>query len=230
VRPPRQLPLDLPALAALGREDFLVSPSNESAYAFIESWPDWTDRRALILGPPGAGKTHLAAIFAQTSGALRIAASQICAAEPPALLSRNALAVEDVDRDRVNEAALFHLLNLARETDSFLLLTARRPPMEWGIAMPDLLSRLRALNAVRIRPPDEALLQALLVKLFVDRQLVVDTSVVTYLARRLERSFEAVRATVEALDREALSRSRRITRAMASDVLIDVAERDASDT
>jgi chromosomal replication initiation ATPase DnaA len=230
VNVPRQLPLDLPAEAARGREDFLVSPSNEAAYGLVDAWPRWPEGGALLIGPAGAGKSHLAAIFAETARAPLIDAGSLGSTAPPELLSAGALAIEDLDRRRLDEPALFHVLNLARETAVPLLLTARTPASSWPIATPDLASRLRAMTAVSIAAPDDALIRALLVKLFVDRQLVVDTSVVETLVRHLDRSFEAVSRAVAALDAEALSRSRRITRAMASQVMADLAAGDTSDT
>lgn len=225
----RQLPLNLPVDASLAREDFLVSPSNEPAYAFIERWPDWPDRRGLVVGPAGSGKSHLAAIWAARSGAMVRAAGALEESDVPTLVGTGAVVVEDADRAVGREVALFHLLNLARETAASVLLTARASPGLWGLGTPDLLSRLRALPTVEIDVPDDALLRSLLVKLFVDRQLIVDTTIVDYLARHLDRSFAAARTAVAALDREALSRGKRITRSMASEV-IDAGDADASDT
>jgi chromosomal replication initiation ATPase DnaA len=138
----------------------------------------------------------------------------------PHLVSNGALLVEDADRmDAGDEAALFHLLNLARERRAFVLLTSRVPVEGLRIRTADLLSRLRLAPSVGLEPPDDALLKAVLVKLFVDRQLVVDTSVVDYLALRIERSLAAAAAVVARLDNEALSRGRRITRPMAAAVV-----------
>ncbi|MDQ0468346.1 hypothetical protein [Labrys wisconsinensis] len=220
MRPPvRQLPLDLAQEPAQGREDFLVSASNEAAYALVESWPDWPERRALLVGPPGSGKTHLAAIWAQTAVAAVCDAAALDEADVPGLVEGGALALENAERIGARETALFHLLNLARESGTALLITARDLPGRWGLAIPDLLSRLRALPTVTIAPPDDLLLRSLLVKLFVDRQLVVDTGVIDYLALHIDRSFDAASRAVAGLDREALARGRRITRAMAADVL-----------
>jgi chromosomal replication initiation ATPase DnaA len=148
----------------------------------------------------------------------------------PDLVRAGAVAIEDGDEVAAHEVALFHLLNLVRENAASVLLTARSPPWRWGLETADLLSRLRALPAVEIEVPDDALLRSLLVKLFVDRQLIVDTTIIDYLARHIDRSFAAARSAVAALDQEALSRGRRITRALAADVLIDRRDADASDT
>ena len=217
---PRQLTLDLPIETRFGREDFLVSPSNADAFETFEAWPAWPDRVLLLLGPTGAGKSHLGAIWAERSHARILPASALAGADVSALAAVGPLLLEDVDSARGIEAELFHLLNLVRNSaNGWLVLTARAWPDGWGLRTPDLLSRLRLAPAVEIAEPDDALVRAVLVKHFIDRQLVVDTTVVEYLAMRIERSLDAARQVVEALDREALMAGRRITRPMAGDVL-----------
>lgn len=213
--PARQLPLDLALAPSFAAEDFLVGPTNEEAYSLVERWPDWPDPILRLEGPAGSGKSHLAAIWAGIAHAWRVDAVEVSFSRAPHLVSNGALVIEDCDRGGLDEAALFHLLNLARERRSFVLFTAARPPDSWGIATRDLLSRLRLAPVARLDPPDDGLLKAVLVKLFVDRQLVVDTSVVDTLARHLDRSLAAASEAVAALDTEALAAKRRITRAMA---------------
>jgi chromosomal replication initiation ATPase DnaA len=217
--PPRQLALDLPVEERMEAEDFLVSPSNEDAYAVLESWPAWPDPVLLLVGPPGSGKTHCSAIWAARSHAWRIPRADLRDGDVPRLLSAGALVIEDCDLGRGHEDALFHLLNAARERKTFVLLTARTPPGDWGLKTPDLLSRLRLAPCTTLREPDDALVRAILVKLFLERQLVVDTSVVEFLVARIERSVSAAKAVVDALDREGLQRGRRITRPLAAEVL-----------
>jgi chromosomal replication initiation ATPase DnaA len=216
---PRQLAFDLPLDPRFGREDFLVSPSNEQAYARIESWPDWGDTVLVLNGPRGSGKSHLAAIWAASAHAWTVDAFEVVPQQVPHLISGGALAIEDIDRADRDEAALFHLLNLAREKRAFVLLTCAKPPDQWGLRTPDLVSRLRLAPSVTIGAPDDALLKAVLVKLFVDRQLVVDTSVVDYIALRIERSLAKAAEFVTVLDKEALSRGRRVSRAIAAEIL-----------
>jgi chromosomal replication initiation ATPase DnaA len=217
--PPRQLTLDLPVEPRYGREDFLVSPSNMQAWSTFENWPGWPDRVLLLLGPTGAGKSHLAAIWAARTGARVLTASALPLADLPGLVRSRAILVEDADAAGGVETELFHLLNLVRNSTTYLVITARQWPDSWGLTTADLLSRLRLAPAVEIGEPDDALVRAVLVKLFVDRQLVVDTSVVEYLALRIERSLDAARSVVEALDREALAQGRAITRPIAAEVL-----------
>ena len=216
---PKQLTLDLPIETRYGREDFLVSPSNARAWDMFESWPKWPVRVLLLLGPTGSGKSHLGAIWAAQTGARTLPAGQLPLADLPGLARAPAIFLEDADRARGVENELFHLLNLVRESSASLVITARLWPDSWELVTRDLVSRLRLAPAVEIGEPDDALVRAVLVKLFVDRQLVVDTSVVEYLAVRIERSLDAARAIVEALDQEALARGRAITRPVAAEVL-----------
>jgi chromosomal replication initiation ATPase DnaA len=215
----RQLPLELALEPRFGEEDFLVSRSNAEAYGLVDAWPDWPAKVLALSGPAASGKSHLASIWAARAGARQLAARALGRADIPALVSSGAVVVEDLEREGLDEAALFHLLNLAQERQASLLLTAARPPSALAIATPDLASRLRRAPLVTIDAPDDALIRALLVKLFVDRQLVVDTALVEYLSLRIERSFAAARATVERLDRETLARRRRLTRQAAAEIL-----------
>jgi chromosomal replication initiation ATPase DnaA len=218
--PPRQLPLDLPVAARYGAEDFLVGPPNAAAHGLVDRWPDWPDRVVLLIGPEGSGKTHLAAIWRERAGALAIPAGAI----DEAVFTdddRSAVLVEDCDRGALDEHGLFHLLNVMR-VKGHALLTARTLPGAWGLATPDLLSRLRLAPVAEMGAPDDALLRAVLVKLFFDRQLVVDAGVIETLLLRMERSFAAAQQIVAALDSEALSRGRRITRVMATAILQEI--------
>ena len=214
---PRQLALALCHAENFAREDFLSGPSNAVALALVDAWPDWSHRTVMLTGPEGSGKSHLAAMWAQAAGARLIAARAVEEANVPAALATGALVVEDVAAGSFEEKALFHLLNLAREQDAFVMLTARTPPATFAIA--DLTSRLKALPVVAIAPPDDGLLRAVLLKLFSDRQLAVDEALLGYVGTRIERSFAAARAVVALLDAEAMRRKRPLTRALAAEIL-----------
>lgn len=218
--PPRQLAFDLPLDPRYGREDFLVGPANEAAYALIEAWPDWPDSVLVLTGPSGSGKSHLAAIWAERAHAWTVPAAEVTAEAAQHLVSNGALVIEDIDRPQHrDEAALFHLLNRARERGCPLLLTSALGIDALGLTTPDLRSRLRLAPQIAIAEPDDALLRAVLVKLFVDRQLVVDLGVIESLALRIDRSLGRARDVVAELDRDALGRQRRISRPLALAVL-----------
>ena len=224
----QQLPLDLPVRPSYAEEDFLETPANAQALALVRLWPAWPQQSLLLIGPEGSGKSHLAAIWAARAGARIFSAEQLDLSQPPLLAREKALALEDADR-APDENAFFHLLNLFAESGAPLLITARKSPEEWGLRTPDLLSRLRRVAKAEIAPPDEIFMRAILVKLFHDRQIRIDESVVDYLALRLERSAAAAQQAVAALDRAGLAEGRAVTRPLAARVLADwfAAENDA---
>ena len=217
----RQLAFDLPGLQALTREHFFVAPSNALALQVVEGWRAWPGRKLLLVGPEGAGKTHLAHIWAALSEAAILPAETLAEADIASLQGR-AVVVEDADRIGLAgagaEAQLFHLHNLATTTGA-LLLTARTPPRDWGLRPPDLISRMQATAIAHLDAPDDALLSAVLVKLFADRQVAVPANLIPYLVSRMPRSIGAARALVAALDAKALAAGRPITRALAGEVL-----------
>ena len=214
----RQLTLNLPWREARGRADFLVTPSNATALAALDGWAGWPGQKAVLTGAEGAGKTHLANVWATASGALVVNAADLGAADLPAL-ARTGLAVEDADRapGLGTQTALFHLHNLLAERRLPLLVTARTPPRDWGTTLPDLASRMQAAPLIRLDPPDDTLLRAVMVKQFADRQIAVSPQVIDFLIPRMTRSLAAVRELVAALDARALAEGRAVTRQMAAD-------------
>ncbi len=216
---PRQLALALPHAESLTRDNFLEGPANEAGLALVESWPDWPNRIMLLVGPEGSGKSHLASIWAERSGARSTSAHALTAAAVPGALATGALVVEDLKPGDFDERAMFHLMNLAREDEAYVLMTARIAPSAFAVELRDLRSRLRAVPAVSLLPPDDLLFRSLIVKFCADRQLSVDEPVVSYLSTRIERSYAAVRRAVELLDTEALRLGRPVTRALAAELL-----------
>ncbi|MGE5514671.1 MAG: HdaA/DnaA family protein [Bacteroidota bacterium] len=223
-----QLALDLGHRPALGRDDFLVAPCNAEAVAWLERWPDWPAHALAVFGPPGSGKSHLLAAFASHHGLGQVvsvgAADLSVEAVPKLVLHASVVMVDDLDR-LGDETALFHLWNLTKETGRWLVLAGCAAPARQSVRLPDLASRLAATPAVGIGAPDDALLAAILVKQFADRQLRVGEDVVTYILGRMERSFAAARQVVEALDSASLARRRAITVPLARAVL-EKMERD----
>ncbi len=219
---PRQLVLDLPHRAARGREDFLVSPANAAAVEMIDGWRNWPSHAAVLVGPPGSGKTHLVEVWRQASGAGVVAAAALHEGAIPELMAASALAVEDAPGDQLNERAMFHLLNYARQQGGKVLFTSTALPAAWNVALPDLLSRLRSLPVASLGVPDDALLRGVLVKLFNDRQLAVEEAVLSYLLPRMPRSLDAARLIVARLDAAALASKAEITRPFAARELAEM--------
>jgi DnaA regulatory inactivator Hda len=218
-----QLPLDLGHRPAMGCEDFLVAPSNAEAVAWLDRWPSWPAPALTLFGPEGSGKTHLSHVWRARSRAPIVSGNTLDGADLPALLGPvNALVVEDADRvagHPAREEALFHLYNLARDAGGHLLLLSRKAPARWRVRLADLRSRLKGAPTIGVAPPDDALLAAVLVKLFMDRQLHPGMEVVSYLLARMERSLDAAGRVVAALDRASLAAHRPLTVPLAREVL-----------
>ncbi len=214
-----QLALDLGIRPALAREDFLVAPVNSEAVAWVDRWPDWPAPALAVVGPPGCGKTHLAQVWRVRSGAELLQADEVGRWDPDRFPAASpACIIEHADRV-ADEAALFHLYNFIAERSGALLLTACSAPARWHIELPDLASRLRAAPVAEISLPDDAVIEAVLVKLFADRQLRIGPEVISFLLARMERSFAAARSIVSALDEAAMQANRAVTVPLARDVL-----------
>lgn len=221
---PRQLVLDLGYRQALGAEDFLLGQSNQAAVALVDQWPDWPGPAALVVGPAHSGKTHLAHVWQHRSGARFVRGSDISEASIGEFLDAHSLVIEDIDRGIASEELLFNLLNLAREHRASLLLTSRLPAGDLAITLPDLRSRLRAAVMVEIAAPDDGLLAAVLVKHFADRQLAVEPQVIAWLVANMERTMAAAALVVGEVDRLALATRRKVTRALAGEVIKRLAD------
>lgn len=217
----RQLIFDLPLRVARGRGDFFVSQSNAAALAALDGWRDWPGRKLLLTGPEGAGKSHLVQVWSESAGAQVIAAEALTRIDPAPLAGRN-VALDDADRiagDDIAERAAFHLHNLVLAEGGHLLVTASAPPGRWGLGLPDLASRMQGTAAVAISPPDEALLAAVLVKHFADRQIDPPEALIRYLLPRIDRSFAAAREIVAAIDAAALAEGKPLGIKLAGELL-----------
>lgn len=215
---PRQLLLALDHSVSFARDDFLQGPSNVDALNLIERWPDWPDRISALIGPQGSGKSHLAAIWAEAAGARVLSAKLLPRTDLSSALVTGALVLEDLEFEGLDERALFHFLNIAREQGAYVLITSRSPLTTFPVVIRDLASRMRAIPGVSLSAPDDALLRALIVKLAIDRQIAVDESLVSYLANRIERSFAAAHQAICRLDEEAMRQHRPVTRALAAEL------------
>ena len=203
---PQQIPLDLGHRNAMGREDFMVAPSNQNAVAWIDSWPDWPAPVLILYGPPASGKTHLGEVWFTKS--------------------RQRL-IDDIENwigSPEREEELFHLYNIAKEDHKSFLITSITPPKDWNFVLPDLASRLKAAPSVGIEPPDDSLIAAMLIKLFHDRQLSLGEDVLNYILPRIERSYHAARDLVERADKRSLAGRKGITIPLISDIFKETQE------
>ncbi len=208
----RQLIFDLPHRPAMAREDFLVAPSNQAAVALVDQWPEWPGHAAIIAGPEGSGKSHLASVWQGRSGAVVVGAGDLHADALFDDMATTTMVIEDLDRTDFDEKALFHALNLARERGGHILLTTRSAAIVTAPLLADLRSRLKALPVAAIAKPDDALLRGVLVKLFADRQIMVDESLIGYMVLRMPRSLAAARQIVAEIDAASLAEGAPVTR------------------
>jgi chromosomal replication initiation ATPase DnaA len=217
-----QLAFSLPAKDALGREDYFVSDANALAVAAVENWPNWPLNKLILVGPSGAGKTHLAMVWAQDAGARVVSATSLV---DPVALAQGPLVVEDLHRitgNRDAETQAFHLHNLMQEGEHPLLVTSSMAPARMDFVVPDLKSRMSGTSVAMLEALDDMLLMALVMKMFSDRQIAIKPDLLNYVMPRLPRSFEAVRGFVETMDVRALAEKRPIGKGLARDVLAEI--------
>jgi chromosomal replication initiation ATPase DnaA len=208
----RQIPFDLSYAPALEEKDFVVGNPNRDALSWINRWPHWPGNALALFGPEGCGKSHLACVWRQRSGAL------VLSEAPGEFLFPDAALILE-SPSRWPEATLLHLLNSQREAGRFVLLLDRMAPARWQVALPDLASRLGALPAIGLQPPDDALLIAVMAKHFADRNQTVGEDALRYLALRVERSFSAAARIVAAVDKRSLAQRRPITLALVREAM-----------
>jgi len=221
-KPNTQLPLDLSLPVTHSREDIIESEANRMAVSMLDGWPNWKSHVSVLAGPVGAGKTHIASVWADKASALQCAGEKL-----GKYLDRfvdhasdgGCVLIEDAGAGAIEETAMFHLLNALRQGGGYCLITSRAWPVEWGVKLPDLASRLKAVQVFELREPDDELLRQVMFKLFADRQLVVDDKVIDYCVLRMERSLESAGRLVDAIDAEALARKSSITRNTAASAL-----------
>jgi len=216
----RQIPLDMRVLRPrYGRDRLIAGAANREALAYIDAWPDWSGHALALVGPAGSGKTHLARIWADRSGAEHVDATGLARLDIGALGPGCAILVERIDVLSLDEEALLHLFNWTREQGGSLLLTARTAPARLPLRLADLVSRLATVPTVAIGAPDDRMLRAVLAKQFADRQLRVSDAVVNFLLRRCERSFPAIERLADALDAAAMAEGRKIGIGLARTVM-----------
>ncbi|MEM7215709.1 MAG: hypothetical protein AAF423_09210 [Pseudomonadota bacterium] len=217
-----QLPFDLSLEPESRREDLIESSANATAIAMIDAWPDWPGHVLVLAGPIGSGKTHIAGAWISVAGGIVCKLSAITdhMEELQKILeSGENIVLEDAGPGEIEETALFHLVNAVRQAGAYCIITSRTWPLQWNVELPDLKSRLRAMQVVELLEPDDMLLKQVMIKLFADRQIIIDEKVVDYCVLRMERSLETAARLVAEIDAEALAGKSPVSRAVASRVL-----------
>ncbi|AQX27963.1 MULTISPECIES: DnaA regulatory inactivator HdaA [unclassified Bartonella] len=218
-----QLPLDFSYKSIFQFDDLVVTDSNRMAFQLINHWPNWVPPIAILIGDKGSGKTHFSSVWAQKANALNIFHDEINKAIIESSSGKPFL-IENIDVGEINEIGLFHLINSVKQANLYvkhatLLITARTLPSAWNLKLNDLKSRLNSVMLVALEQPDDELLTAIAFKLFSDRQIIVHSNIIHYLISHCERSLFSLKCIIDAIDRLALQRKSKVTRAIITEVI-----------
>ena len=209
-----QLTIDMPKRTALNREDFLVNDRNKSAVEFIDNFYKEPIKLGILIGPKGCGKTHLVNVLCNS---LKGIDWSFLSSENKDMYNifktNDVIIIEDINNfnSKQKEEFLFHSINLSREFNKSLLLTSSLKVSKLNFKTLDLVSRLEAMNTAFIEEPDDTLMEALIIKLFNDRQLLVKPSTVNFLMQRIERSYLGISEIIELIDKVSLSQKKSVS-------------------
>lgn len=225
-----QLSLEFTHNPYMGRDDFIVSACNREAFTLLDQWPNWPFFALCLHGPEGCGKTHLGHIFSDKVSVLthypypipRLEASRLTLEMPPLLFTKHPCLIIENLNEQINEEAMFHIYNLYRNEGGNILFTARQAPARMHFKLPDLQSRLNIMPAAAISEPDDELLAALIIKLFMDRQLVVSREIVNYIVVNMQRSFAYAHKLVAEIDNISLAYKRAISIAIVKEAIAEL--------
>jgi len=213
-----QLILKFPFHQAYKKEDFYVSPSNQEAYDFINSWPKWIKRIVNIFGPPGSGKSHLASILKSKTSNLEIESKNLNDEIFFKFKTKETLIIENLD-EKVSEKLLFSLWNVALHDNKYLLITSKKPINSFKFKLLDLKSRTASSLIIGINLPSDDLISVILAKNFSDKQIMVEKKHIDYIIKRIDRSYEKISQFILTLDKYSLKKGSPFALKMIKEVL-----------
>ena len=200
-----QLILKFPNQYAYKKEDFYVSPSNQEAYDFINSWPKWIKRIINIFGPSGSGKSHLASLLKNKTTCLQIDSSRLNEQTILDFKTKEALIIENLN-EKISEKLLFSAWNIALQDNKYFLITSRKPMNSYKFKLNDLVSRINSSIIIGIKLPTDELLSVILTKNFSDKQIKVEKKHIEYIIKRIDRSYEKISQFILTLDKYSLKK------------------------
>ena len=227
-----QMIFDLRRPSKNGLENFFITGSNEVAVGAIKKWKTWPEKKLILLGESGSGKSHLVDFWAKESHGRSIKVVDLCGYDVIDLSQNEALIIENIDdittygptkKQRIEEE-LFHLINAVAQASCYLLITSSSSVSSWDVQLPDLLSRLMSITIVEILPPDDQLLMAILLKQFDDRQITISPEFITFVSKRINRTYDSICKFVDRIDFLALEQKREVTIPIARKILDSLKE------
>ena len=202
-----QLILKFPSHQAYKREDFYVSPSNQEAYDFINSWPRWIKRIVNIFGPSGSGKSHLASILKNKTSCLQINSNELNEKIFIRYKTKETLIIENLDK-KISEKLLFSLWNVALQDNKYLMTTSKKPISSYKFKLKDLESRVKSSLIIGINLPNDDLISVILAKNFSDKQIKVEKKHIDYIIKRIDRSYEKISNFITTIDNYSLKKGK----------------------
>ena len=213
-----QLILKFPTQQAYKKEDFYVSSSNEKAYDFINSWPNWIKRIVNIFGPSGSGKTHLASILKSKTSCLEMDSKKIDEKTYLKFKTKEALIIENL-HEKISEKLLFSLWNCALQDNKYFLIISKKPINSYKFKLSDLISRVNSSLTIGINLPSDDLISVILTKNFSDKQIIVEKKHIDYIIKRIDRSYEKISQFILTLDKYSLKKGSPFSLKLIKEVL-----------
>ena len=213
-----QLILEFPSHKAYKKEDFYVSPSNQQAYDFINSWPRWIKRTVNIFGPSGSGKSHLASILKNKTSCLQVNSNELNENIFIKYKTKEALIIENLD-EKISENLLFALWNIALQDNKYLMITSRKSIVSYKFKLKDLSSRVKSSLIIGIKLPGDDLISVILAKNFSDKQIKVEKKHIEYIIKRIDRSYEKISQFILILDKYSLKKGSPFSLKLIKEVL-----------
>ena len=213
-----QLILKFPSHQAYKKEDFYVSPSNQEAYDFINSWPRWIKKIVNIFGPSGSGKSHLASILKNKTSYLQINSNELNEKIFTRYKTKEALIIENLD-EKISEKLLFALWNVAMQDNKYLMITSKKPISSYKFKLKDLTSRVKSSLIIGIKLPSDDLISVIIAKSFSDKQIKVEKKHIDYIIKRIDRSYEKISQFILTLDKYSLKKRKPFSLKLIKEVL-----------
>ena len=213
-----QLILKFPTQQAYKKEDFYVSPSNQEAYDFINSWPKWIKRIINIFGPSGSGKSHLASMLKSKTSCLWIDSNELNEKTFLKFKTKETLIIENLN-EKISEKLLFTLWNIALQDNKYFLITSTKPLNSYKFKINDLVSRVNSSLIIGISLPSDDLISVILAKNFSDKQIKVEKKHIDYIIKRIDRSYEKISQFILTLDKYSLKKGSPFSLKLIKEVL-----------